>query len=80
MLSGGWWVLRGGGLWWVFFNIFSTYAYMRTFLRKTHHNPPPEPNPPPSFLRGAISGTWLLKDGRRWNACTISLVSAVLLT
>lgn len=31
---------RRGGLWREFFITFSTYAYVRTFLRKTPNNPP----------------------------------------
>lgn len=31
---------RRGGLWREFFNTFSTYAYVRTFLIKTPNNPP----------------------------------------
>lgn len=76
---------RRGGLWREFFITFSTYAYVRTFLIKTPNNPPHHqthhrlPARESLFLRGAILGTWLQMDGRRWNGGTIQLVSAVLL-
>jgi hypothetical protein len=54
MVCEGWWVLRGGGLWRVYFKHFSIRAYVREFLRKTHHNPPPQPNPPPSGGVGTV--------------------------
>ena len=54
---------RRGGLWREFFITFSTYAYMRTFLRKTPNNPPHHQTHHRrrhgnSFLRGAaVPGT-----------------------
>ena len=52
-----------GGLWWLFFITFSIHPYVRTFLRKTHHNPPqPKPTtgifPPRGRFSGPGRGGW----------------------
>jgi len=50
-----------GGLWWRFFITFSVHPYVRTFLRKTHNNPPrPKPTtgifPPRGLFLGPGRG------------------------
>ena len=75
---------RCGGFpaWRVLAGILHNFLHLRVRKNVFDKNPqqPTTPSNPPQaageflFLRGAILGTWLQKDGRRWNGPTIALL------